>query len=181
MPKYETVDITIDDRTIAEGDVWTILHPVWWIADIYDGPDEYERSLERFSNEQRLMFALRWYLSEVNNGGHRQFYSNSAGIVWKDACRAFSAIDVKKGADIILESADRLGGRPSLDRDLRCAELDEYDPDFSDLDERFYALSRETGIEEAMLAFMHGNNAAFHFSGPVTRVALPKFVKRSAR
>ena len=179
MPKYETVDVTVDDSTIAEADVWTIIHPVWWLADIYNGPDEYERSLEQFSNEQRLMFALRWYMSEVNNGGHHQFYSNSTGIVWKDACKAFSAINVKKGADIILESADRLGGSPSLDHDQRYEELAEHNPDFSDLDDRFYELSSNTDIDQAMLIFIRANAAAFHFSGRVTRVVLPTFTERS--
>jgi hypothetical protein len=177
--RYETVDVTIDDSTIAEGDVWTIIHPVWWLADIYNGPDEYERSLRRFSPEQRLMFALRWYMSEVNNGGHRQFYFNSTGIVWKDACKAFSAINVRKGADIILESADRMGGDPSLEHDLRQAELDQHDPNFRDLDDRFYELEHGTDIEQAMLDFIRRKPAAFHFSGKVTRVVLPDFKNRS--
>lgn len=179
MPEYETVDVTVDDNTVAEGDVWTIIHPVWWRANIYEGPDEYERSLKQFSNEQRLIFALLWYMSEVKNGGHRQFYSNSTGIVWKDACRAFRAIDIKQGAEIILESANRLGGNPSLDRDQRCAQLDELAPDFSDLDDRFYKLARSMNIEQAAVALIRANPAAFHFSGPVTRVVLPGFRKRS--
>jgi len=179
MPKYETVDVTVDDSTIAEADVWTVIHPVWWIADIYNGPEEYERSLEQFSTEQRLMFALRWYLSEVNNGGHRQFYSNSTGIVWKDACRAFSAIGLKKGAGIILDSADRLGGDPSLDHEQRHEQMAEHNPDFSDLDDRFYELSDKADIDQAMLEYIRANAAAFRFTGQVTRVVLPTFTKPS--
>ncbi len=179
MPTYETVEVTVDDTTIAEADSWTVIHPVWWIADIYNGPEEYERSLRGFSDEQRLIFALLWYMSEVNNGGHSQFYSNSTGVVWKDACRAFSAIGVKKGANIILESADRLGGDPALDREKRFEQLAQHDPDFSDLDDRFYELDGEADIEEAMLDFIRANPAAFHFSGQVTRVVLPPMPKES--
>lgn len=179
MPKYETVDVTVDDSAIAEADVWTIIQPVWWIANIYNGPDEYERSLERFSNEQRLIFALRWYLLEVNNGGHRQFYSNSTGIVWKDVCRAFSVIGLKKGAGIILDSADRLGGAPSLDRGQRHQQIAEHKPDFSDLDERFHGLCQEADIYQAMLECIRSNAAAFRFTGQVTRLVLPTSMKTS--
>lgn len=179
MPKYETVDVLVDDSTIAEADVWTVIHPVWWIADIYNGPDEYERSLKQFSTEQRLMFALRWYLSEVKNGGHHQFFSNSTGIVWKDACKAFSAIGLKIGAGIILDSADRLGGDPSLDHEQRHDQLAEHKPEFSDLDDRLYELSDKTDIDQAMLKYIRDNAAAFHFKGRVTRVVLPTFRKRS--
>ena len=179
MPRYETVDVTIDDDTIAQADLWAIIQPVWWIADIYNGPDEYERTLRQFSNAQRLMFALQWYMSEVNNGGHHQFYSNSTGIVWKDACQAFRAVDIKKGADIILESADRLGGNPALDQERRQEQLADHKPDFSDLDDRFYDLESNTDIEQAMLEFIRTDPAAFHFSGKVTRVVLPTFTKPS--
>ena len=175
MPQYETVHIVVDDGVIANGEVWVIIHPVWWLADIYHAPSEYRRSLERFSVPQRLVFALRWYIEEVNNGGHHQFYYNHTGIVWKDACKAFAAVNVKKGADIILESADRMGGTPSFGREQRLAELDEYNPDFSDLDEKFYELEKTTDIEEAMIAYIRENAAAFHFSGEITRVVLPKF------
>lgn len=172
-PRYETVEVTVDDATIADGDVWKIIEPVWWLADIYNGPDEYHRSLRQFSAEQRQMFALRWYLSEVNNGGHHQFYSNATGVVWKDACKAFRAINIKKGADIILASADRMGGNPSLDRELRYEQLAEYDPDFNDLDESPYELEKNTDIEKAAFAFIRDRSAAFHFSGEITRIVLP--------
>ncbi len=166
-PRYETVSITIDDAAIAEGNLWRIIEPVWWLGDIYNGEASYEGSLRPFSTEQRLIFALRWYRSEVNNGGHHQFYSNSTGVVWKDALRAFVAIGLQAGADIILESANRLGGQPSLDHETRLEQLEEYDPAFRDLDERFYELGRETDLVEAMMAFVRANPAAFHFEGEV--------------
>ena len=176
-PRYETVRVTVDDATIAEGDISRIIEPVWWLADIYSGPDEYERSLGQFSAEQRLMFALQWYTSEVNNGGHHQFYSNSTGVVWKDACQAFRAIHMEKGAEIILASADCLGGDPSLDRELRYEQLAEYNPDFDDVDDEFYKLEETADIDQAILAFIREHPAAFYFSGEIRRVVLPNFTK----
>lgn len=173
MPKYETVHVTVDDGTIASGDIWKVIHPVWWTADIYHGPFEYERKLKLFSDEQRLIFALLWYISEVSNGGHSQFYSNSTGVAWKDARRAFRAIGIDEGAEIILASADRLGGDPALDREERHRQRAHFAPEFDDLDTRFYELKADVNIDQAMLALIRTKPGAFYFSGEVTRVVLP--------
>jgi len=170
---YETVDVVVDDSTIAEGNLAKILEPVWWRATIYEGAAEYERTLAQFSREQRLMFALRWYLSEVKNGGHRQFYGNSTGVVWRDAAHAFNALELDEGVRIITDSAERLGGQPSLDRERRQMQMEEHAPGFRDLDDRLYALNRETNLEQAMVAYIRERPEAFYFSGQITRVVLP--------
>src|SRR5262245_27409852 len=101
MARRETVHVQVDDTTIAKGNSQTVIHPVWWRANIYDGPVAYERSLEQFSRGQRHVFAIIWYLNEVNNGGHLQFYSNSTGIVWKDTLAGFEALGVLRAANIL--------------------------------------------------------------------------------
>lgn len=179
MPRYETVEIRVDDDTIAAGDLQAIVEPVWWLIDIYHGPAEYKRTSRQFSKPQRFVFAIRWYRAEVDNGGHEQFYSNSTGIVWRDAAKAFAAIGVKKGASIIFDSADRLGGTPSLDRTTRQMELGQYRPEFSDLDDRFYELCKNTDLETAMLDYVRANAAEFYFSGQITRVVLPRVTRRT--
>src|SRR6266481_6330741 len=65
----QPVKLDIDAMFIATHDVTEILDPVWWTGDIYGGVADYERCLRPFSREQRLMFALLWYQSEVDNGG----------------------------------------------------------------------------------------------------------------
>ena len=87
MPEEITFDI--GDREIDGDDYFAVIEPVFWSVSIYDGPEKYESDLASFSNEQRLLLAYHWYLSEVNNGGHDQFYYNSTGIVWRDALKAF--------------------------------------------------------------------------------------------
>lgn len=173
MPQYETVDVCIDDEIIATKDFWAVIHPVWWIATIYDGPDEYERSLKQFSKSQRFVFALCWYREEVDNGGHDQFYSNSTGIVWKDAQAAFDAIGIPEGARIIEESAKRLGGSPSFDREERQRQFEEFQPVFDDLDDAYYALDKSIDIDAHLIKFIRERPTDFHFVGKVTRVVLP--------
>jgi hypothetical protein len=179
-PNYETIDIVVDDNTIAAGDLAKILEPVWWRATIYEGPEEYERSLQQFSPEQRLMFALRWYLAEVSNGGHRQFYGNSTGIVWIDAAHAFDALGLDEGVRIVTDSAERLGGNPSLDRERRQRQIERHAANFRDLDERLYSLKKDTDLERAMLDYIREDASAFHFSGPITRVVLPTRTPRAS-
>jgi len=53
---------------------------------------------------QRYIFTIEWYIAEVNNGGHDQFYFNSTGIVWKNALKGFEEIKHTKAHNILKES-----------------------------------------------------------------------------
>lgn len=170
--QYETVHVRVDDATITAGDPWKVIDPVWWMANIYDGPDDYEMSLLQFSRSQRLVFALIWYQAEVNNGGHHQFYSNSTGIVWKDALEAFHCLDLPEFASILEQSASRFGGSPSLDHDERNQQLATFKPNFSDLDDRFYAAEKKTCLEDRVLTLMRARPGNFYFDGTLRRAVI---------
>jgi hypothetical protein len=170
--KTVTEHVRVDDAVIDKGDPYEIIDPVWWMGNIYEGEQKYTQSLAPFSREQRLLFAVAWYVAEVNNGGHDQFYSNSTGIVWKDALAGFKELGVGEAAAIIQESAARMGGLPSMDRDTRQKQLDTYEPDFSDLDTRFYALEETGNINEAMRQYILQHRGSFHFEGDVKRPKL---------
>lgn len=157
--------LVIDDQMINQGDVQAIIGPVWWTANIYEGEERYNDSFGTFSPQQRFIFAIMWYVAEVNNGGHDQFYANSTGIVWKDALAGFRELGIHEAASIIQESADRLGGNPSLDRVARTAQLDMSEPDFSDLDTRYYEL--EGHLFEVMQQYIRDHRSAFYFDGIV--------------
>jgi len=173
MARREKVHVEVDDTTIASGDPHAVLHPVWWRANIYDGPGMYDYSLREFSRSQRLVFAILWYIAEVNNGGHHQFYSNSTGIVWRDAMDGFEAIGVPRAARIVAVSADRLGGSPSQDREERYDQMEEFAPDFDDLNDAFYQLQKKVNLNEQMMSFIRARPADFYFSGTIERVVLP--------
>jgi hypothetical protein len=169
MSNYHEVEVelVVDDTHIETGDVF---EPMKWGIDIYEGPAVYTQSQQRFSEPQRQLFAMIWYIEEVNNGGHKQFYSNSTGIVWQDACNGFAAMGLKEVASIILDSAKLLGGSPSLDRASRQSQLEEFKPDFRGVDKRFYDLESSVDLSAAMLAYVRANPTAFYFSGKVTRL-----------
>jgi Domain of unknown function (DUF4375) len=173
MVQRETVHVEVSDAVIAGGDMRAIMHPISWVANIYDGPIAYEKSLESLSRPQRLLFAVRWYVYEVENGGHRQFFSNSTGIVWIDAMQGLKELDIQRGANILRIAAERMGGKPSLDRAERQEQLEANQPDFQDLDEALWELVGKVDFDERMIAYVRAQPAAFYFSGKITRVVLP--------
>ena len=161
--------VIIDDAVIDAGNPWDIIDPVYWTGNIYDGPDEYEASLQPFTESQRLVLAAIWYISEVNNGGHDQFFYNSTGIVWADAVRAFSEIELPQFSEIAVESARRLGGDPSRDRSARLSQLEASAADFEDLDSRFYELQEQVNIDDALIKYIKSNRGDFYFDGTVRK------------
>jgi hypothetical protein len=167
MDKEDQIDreFVINDSVINQDDVFKIIEPLWWSVSIYDGLDTYEKDLSNYSIPQKYVFAIMWYQSEVNNGGHDQFYSNSTGIVWEDAMLGFKEIGLIEGYEIIKESINRLGGKPEKDRAKRNKQLEKYDKSLSDLDDSFYELGGE--IETALLKYIRSNKAEFYFKGVI--------------
>jgi hypothetical protein len=160
----EALQQEIDAAFIATRTPWEVVEPMWWSVSVFDGPHQYERDLQRFSREQRLMFACMCYIGEINTGGHEQFYANNVGIVWRDALAGFRAFGEPDVALILEASAQRLGGEPSLDRSERFAMLLHLRPDFRDLDERFYRLESSRPLQDSLARSMRRNPAAFLIS-----------------
>lgn len=161
---FETVKLVVDDNIIASGDDYKIIEPVWWSVSIED-EERYNSDLEQFSKPQRYVFAIEWYMAEVNNGGHNQFYFNSTGMVWEDAMIGFQAIGAQDNYEILKESANLLGGNPSKNWDKRQEELDKYEPDFEALDSRYY--DGEVLMIEKLNAYIKENAKDFYFNGEV--------------
>ena len=166
---YRIVHICVDDSIIETADPEKILEPVWWSGNIHDGPEEYDKSLSVFSHAQRLLYALTWYCSELLNGGHDQFYSNSTGMVWKEAMGAFEALELPEFASILRESAERLGGSPSLDHQARKGQLDACKPDFSDLDQHFYEADKRVNLDGRIMSFIRARPSDFYFEGKINK------------
>ena len=169
--EYSKKNFVVDEKLINSNDPQAVIDPVWWSVSIYDGEEKYEEDLKHFTVPQRYVFAIQWYSAEVNNGGHDQFYYNSTGIVWEDALKGFEAIGALKNASIVQESAVRMGGRPSKDRDKRNDQLElaynnADDSDlFGDLDDSFY--KSESEMYEVLNAYIRANTKDFIFSGEI--------------
>ena len=110
---------------------------------------------------------LMTYQSEVNNGGHDQFYSNSTGIVWEDAMNGAREMGMEELYGIIRESADRMGGKPAKEREDRWDQMSDLEPEFGDLNKRLYAMEKADDIEQRMAAYALENRQALYFDGEV--------------
>jgi predicted ribosomally synthesized peptide with nif11-like leader len=159
--------ICVDDAAIESGDLQRIISPVWSSVSIYKGEKQYNSDLEGFSKAQRYIFAIQWYTAEVNNGGHDQFYYNSTGIVWRDALLGFEQIGHKQAYRILKESADRLGGTPSMDRFERQEQLDHSKADFEDLDREFYEIN---DIDDKVMSYIRLHKTDFFFNGTIDKI-----------
>lgn len=156
----------VNDETIASKNIMDIIAPMWDGVNIYDSFQTYERDLSRFTKSQRYVLAMVWYQSEVDNGGHDQFFFNSTGIVWKDALDGFRKIGFDSAAEILREAVSLLGGSPSFDRKERQEQLDSLSDDklelLGDLDDRFYGI---TDFDDIILRFITENKEDFYFDG----------------
>ena len=134
-----------------------------WGVDIYQGEQIYKQGLAGFNENQQFVFAMQWYVTEVNNGGHRQFFSNSTGIIWKEAMKGFEKTRLTENLDILRAATRALGGDPSLDRTERQRQLEDYDVDFKQLDKRFYELEKKMALKDKILIFVKENRSDFYF------------------
>jgi hypothetical protein len=157
----------ISDQQIDRDDYFAVIEPVFLAVSIYDGPEIYESDLESFSGKQRNVLACHWDLSEVNNGGHDQFFDNSTGIVWNDSREGFVSIGLTEIASIIDQAAARLGGNPSLNRDERQQQLENCDKRFDDLDDPLFELEEKADVNEKLLNYIRKHRSKFYFSGHV--------------
>jgi len=162
--------ITIDDKVIASLDEQAIIAPLWWSVSIYDSEEKYENDLKPFTLPQRYVFAIQWYVAEVCNGGHSQFYDNSTGIVWEDALRGLQEIGATENIDILKESVARMGGAPSKVRETRWEQLEQHNCVFDDLDDRFYASETAATMQALLHKYITKNASAFYFDGEITVV-----------
>ena len=164
--KYQMQHYHIGDEEIRSGDIQKVIEPLWFTVSIYDGEQQYNSDLRNYSKPQRYIFAIQWYLAEVYNGGHDQFFFNSTGIVWRDALEGFKAIGMDKCADILSEAAMRMGGCPSMDREERWEQQEKHNAEFDDLDSQLYNMD-ESELYTLMLDYMARNAESFYFDGDI--------------
>lgn len=167
QPSGESKHVIVDDAVINSGDVYAVIDPVWWSGDIYDDVKTYEASLSQFSTEQRQVYAIVWYIAEVNNGGHDQFFYNSTGIVWPDAKEALEIVGLKEFSRVLDKAAGRFSRPPSRDSDTREDQIYADEPVFDDLDTEFYELQERKNVDAALMRYIKKNRSAFYFDGNV--------------
>lgn len=164
--------ITIEDIKNLD-DSWEITDPMWGTINIYDSHEDYIKSAERFTLEQRYLLAFHWYFSEVNNGGHHQFFYNSTGIVWEDALNAFKLFGMPEFANNLQKVVEYFGGKIPFDREERWEVMNTLE---EENEEAFFGILDEADDfvfdyegEENELDYIKANPEKFVFEGEYER------------
>lgn len=124
---------------------WGVIEVMWEHGDFYEDEATYKRSIEPATKGQLAVYACTWYLSEVNNGGHDQFFANSTGMVWEDALMGFHLLNAPEHLKILTEViAVFPNSKPSKDRQQRWDQMENTDTSaFDKLDDRLYDLEED--------------------------------------
>jgi hypothetical protein len=128
------------------------LYSIWDVINIYDGPGVFLTTLNQVSRETGLLFAAHSCQSEVCNGGFRQFFCNSTGVLAPEAVDGFTAIGQVQLGNLLRQAMALLGSPYIREREARQAALDLLPPGrFEELDDKFFALlgSEAGGFEVA--------------------------------
>jgi hypothetical protein len=124
-----------------EADIsYKVLASIEEAFDFYQDQATYESSVSGATKGQLAVFACRWYVYEVENGGHHQFFSNSTGMVWQDALDGFGTLR-ETALEEVLRAAVSLfpNQQPSQVRQKRQEQLENIDrASFNEMDDRLY-------------------------------------------
>ena len=145
--------------------VGDVLDVIWEHADFYSDESTFLRSVEPATKGQLGIYAATWYISEVNNGGHHQFFYNSTGMVWQQALDGFTMLGANKHKEILQQAiAFFPNGKPSKDRQRRYEQLDAIDSaKFDPLDDQLYDLTED--LDEMALKYINTHPEEF-FTDP---------------
>jgi len=124
---------------------WDVIEVMSEHGDFYQDEDTYKRSIQSATKGQLAVYACTWYLSEVNNGGHDQFFSNSTGMVWDDALAGFQLLAATQHRQILAKAiAVFPDSKPAMDRQKRSNQMENADSSlFDKLDNRLYDLEED--------------------------------------
>lgn len=144
-----------------------VIQPLWYTVSIYDGLEVYNKDLQPFTKGQQRIFALNWYISEVCNGGHDQFFFNSTGRVWKDALECMRMIRADKKAYNFQLAIDMFGGSVPFDKEEHSDNLDELSENenfdgFEQIDTIYY---EDESMEKLMDEYVKNHPSEFVVDG----------------
>lgn len=122
------------------------------LINFYDGYDRFREDYEQAPEIYRHLFCGYWCKYEVDNGGFKQFFWNSTGIIAPEAVSAFLAAGLPELAAVLRDSIAVFGSEFPRDRQVRIKFIDERYPKgtkipageglFDLFDDRFYDLAQ---------------------------------------
>lgn len=134
---------------------WPLIESDFNRVSIYDGPDRFLADIKNTPEWRAHLLAAHWCDSEVCNGGFDQFFFNPTGVLAPEALQGYRAVGRDDLADLLQQAMARLR-RPEYPRDRTARQralkggLFRKQPDFENLDTRYYALNRDPDFYESL-------------------------------
>lgn len=166
--KEVATELVVNDSVIAQKDLYAIVEPLYLNVDITKSEEVYKETMGKFNENQQLVFALDSYFSEIQQGGHEQFFFSNTGIVWKEVLGAFQKLGLKDNYNVLNSVVKQLGGNPSLDYDTRVRQLEKIEFSLDSLDERIYQIEEKQHVQDKIYNFILQHKTDFYYKGQVS-------------
>jgi hypothetical protein len=124
---------------------------------IYDGAETFLQSYSGAEQPAGMLYAAHWTQSEINNGGFKQLFWNSTGVLVPEAVEGFQLIGMPRTAEVVVAAMRTFGDPYPRDRKERQARLETIPKEvLRDLDRQFYGglESENGGFESAISIFV---------------------------
>lgn len=103
---------------------WSSIEPAFDAVNIYDGEPTYLEGCSRYPRWIVELLAVHWFASEVSNGGLRQFFDNSTGIVAPEALQGLHRIGQREASDALRQAMSLFGPEFPREADARALQLE---------------------------------------------------------
>ena len=81
---------------------WALVGPHWLrLIEVWEDVDTFLRRLTRTPPVSRNLYAAHWCQSEVINGGLRQFFLNTTGVLAPEAVSGLEAIGMLRASQVL--------------------------------------------------------------------------------
>jgi hypothetical protein len=109
----------LDDEQVC----WAVVEPIWPSTDI----DDELALLSKGTEGQQAIYSTMVFAQEVDNGGLKQFFGNSSGMLWAHVARGLKLLGAQEHAAVLsMAIRDFPGQAPSIERAERQHALREF-------------------------------------------------------
>lgn len=122
------------------------------LIEFHEGYRRYRDDYKRAPEAYRVLFCGYWCQYEINNGGFKQFFWNSTGVIAPEAVLAFQTVGLPELAAVVRDAMIIFGSAFPRNRQTRIKFIDERYPkgikipegegSFDLFDSRFYDLEQ---------------------------------------
>lgn len=109
---------------------------------------------------QRLAYLVFWYESEVQNGGHLQYFANSSGQRAKETIAALSELGMECQQNILNDALAYHSANPLIEIESTGDYIDAAQEDpFGEFDQKYYACAKD--VNEYLEEYLKTNLSGF--------------------